>query len=197
MRVLTPSDYKQTLWKNGGGRTDELLVHPHAGSTFLWRISIATIAASGPFSVFPGIDRIIMTLSGPTVHLDFATGRSQELEQFVPFAFSGEDQIFGRLAACAGVATDFNVMTRRADCAATLSCDQLVKECTMQLDPQGHWMFMYVISGTLCMSAGREKELLPAHSLFLEPRDQAVILQATSDCRLAVTKITKNWPPAL
>ena len=38
---------------------------PGAGlHDFGWRVSIATIAAAGPFSVFKGVDRIIMLLVG-------------------------------------------------------------------------------------------------------------------------------------
>ena len=60
-----------TPWKNGGGTTRQVACWPPgAGSDdFDWRVSIATIAASGPFSTFPGIDRTIMLLDGPGVHL--------------------------------------------------------------------------------------------------------------------------------
>ena len=51
-------------WKNGGGVTHELWRTPKAGPEFDLRISIAEVAANGPFSLFPGVDRIITLLSG-------------------------------------------------------------------------------------------------------------------------------------
>ena len=52
-------------WKNGGGVTRELLRLP-AGSGDDWtlRISVADIAADGPFSPFPGITRWFAVLTG-------------------------------------------------------------------------------------------------------------------------------------
>ena len=51
-----------TPWKNGGGTTQEIAGWPAGAGldAFGWRVSIACIAASGPFSVFAGIDRSIM-----------------------------------------------------------------------------------------------------------------------------------------
>ncbi|MBM7325185.1 HutD family protein, partial [Agrobacterium sp. S2] len=46
-------------WKNGGGVTTEIIVHPAKASMadFDWRISMANVAQDGPFSIFPGVDR--------------------------------------------------------------------------------------------------------------------------------------------
>lgn len=43
-------------WKNGGGETAEILAFPAGAGfdDFSWRISTAIVAASGPFSAFPG-----------------------------------------------------------------------------------------------------------------------------------------------
>src|SRR6185369_11614525 len=74
-RLLTPSDYRPMPWKNGGGRTIEIAVHP-VGATldaFQWRVSIADIERDGPFSRFPGIDRTIVLLEGAGMHLRSAS----------------------------------------------------------------------------------------------------------------------------
>lgn len=107
-------------WKNGGGVTREVLCLP-AGSGFErfdWRVSIAHIARSGPFSAFPGIDRVITLLEGGGVHLRSPDGAIDHrlATPLAPFAFAGEAQVHGELlgADC----HDFNVMTRRAACSA-------------------------------------------------------------------------------
>lgn len=109
-----------TPWKNGGGLTREVLCLP-AGSDFAhfdWRVSIAHIAASGPFSAFPGIDRVITLLDGPGAHLHSTDGAiDHRLDTpLQPFAFAGEASIQAELlgAAC----DDLNVMTRRDRCSA-------------------------------------------------------------------------------
>ena len=62
-------------WKNGGGTTQEIACWPPGAglSEFGWRVSIATIAAPGPFSVFADIDRSIMLLEGEGHEVKTAT----------------------------------------------------------------------------------------------------------------------------
>lgn len=102
-------------WKNGGGSTIELARAPQAPGLddFDWRISIATIAADGPFSTFPGIDRTIVLLSGAGVHLRSADGEIDHalVERGKPFSFPGDVPIDAHLRG--GVSRDFNVMLRR------------------------------------------------------------------------------------
>ena len=104
-----------TPWKNGGGTTQEIASWPQGAGLdgFGWRVSIATIATAGPFSVFAGIDRSIMLLEGDGVRLFTHDGRvAHRLDvPHRPFAFSGDDAIDCTLLG--GASNDFNVMTRR------------------------------------------------------------------------------------
>jgi environmental stress-induced protein Ves len=102
-----------TPWKNGGGSTRTIAVSPpDAGfDDFDWRVSIADVASDGPFSRFPGIDRIILLLEGAGMNLQI-DGRSIPLTMpFVPHKFNGDDEVDSRLIN--GASRDFNVMTRR------------------------------------------------------------------------------------
>jgi len=108
-----------TPWKNGGGSTREIVCRPEGAGMagFDWRISIATIAQAGPFSAFPGVDRVIMLLDGGGVQLRSDTGIDYRLDQpLVPFAFSGDVALDCKLLD--GTSTDFNVMTRRGSLRA-------------------------------------------------------------------------------
>ena len=60
-------------WRNGGGSTQELLAWPLASQTaaWHWRISVASIARSGPFSAYPGVQRWFTVLTGDGVRLRF------------------------------------------------------------------------------------------------------------------------------
>lgn len=134
-----------TPWKNGGGVTREIVCQPPGAGldAFDWRVSIATIASDGPFSLFAGIDRVITLLEGGGVHL---SGDEDSIDHRLdtplqPYAFAGEARIHARLLA--GDCDDFNVMTRRATCRASVT---VLHEASTLRAPQGlllavksHW----------------------------------------------------------
>ncbi|MGE4064181.1 MAG: HutD family protein [Rhodospirillaceae bacterium] len=112
MQIVRASSYKRMPWKNGGGETTEILVSP-AGADFAamdWRLSMATVAADGPFSSFPGIDRTLSVLSG-TLRLEIAGASVDLMEMSPPYTFAGEAAVNG--VVLRGPVTDLNVMTRR------------------------------------------------------------------------------------
>lgn len=102
-------------WKNGGGSTRELACWPQGAGMdgFEWRVSVATIAAPGPFSAFPGVDRQIMLLDGDGVHLRSDDGQlDHDLSQrWQPLAFGGDVPV--DCSMLGGPSTDFNLMVRR------------------------------------------------------------------------------------
>jgi environmental stress-induced protein Ves len=111
-------------WKNGGGITREIACLPTGSGMqdFHWRMSIAEIAASGPFSAFAGVDRIITLLEGEGVRLHTADGAvNHALNQpLQPFSFSGEQALDCTLLGD-GACQDFNVMVRRSFGSARVS----------------------------------------------------------------------------
>lgn len=111
-------DVPASPWKNGGGTTRELLSWPPGAPVFDWRVSVATIAASGPFSAFPDVARQIMLLSGDGVALRGAGIDHRLTQPFQPFAFDGGVPVEGTLLG--GTSVDFNVMAYQAAGVATL-----------------------------------------------------------------------------
>jgi environmental stress-induced protein Ves len=124
-------------WKNGGGITQEIASWPQGAGldSFGWRVSIATIAAAGPFSVFAGVDRSITLLEGDGVQLFTHDGRvAHRLDvPHRPFAFSGDDEIDCTLLG--GASNDFNVMTRRGQWRADVQV--LDHASTVEAAPHG------------------------------------------------------------
>lgn len=88
LRHLPASGYVSLPWKNGQGLTEEICLMPEGASrdSFDLRVSRATIAASGLFSAFPGVDRTITVIEGKGLVLKFADGEAH-LAPLVPFAF--------------------------------------------------------------------------------------------------------------
>lgn len=115
IRILSPEDFTETPWRNGGGVTRQLAIHPPEATVadpFMWRISSAKVAGSGPFSPFPGMDRTLLLLEGSGLRIDLEGMPSLHLDQpLVPVSFSGDVPAAGHLegAPC----LDFNVFTRR------------------------------------------------------------------------------------
>ena len=68
LRLIHAQECAPQPWRNGGGQTRELLVWPPGGDWQL-RISRAEIAADGPFSAFPGVQRWFAVLQGAGVEL--------------------------------------------------------------------------------------------------------------------------------
>ena len=121
MRVLWAKDRVATPWKNGGGTTSEVVVFPPESGfdDFGWRVSIARVDRSGPFSVFAGIDRHLAMLEGRVV-LRISGREPVELSpETPPISFPGDARAEADVVD--GPAMDINVMTRREMFRATLT----------------------------------------------------------------------------
>lgn len=114
IRIQRFDEHLKMPWKNGLGITREVISRPASDGSggFDWRISLATVGVSGPFSVFAGIDRTIAVLEGDGMQLTVDGRRKPPLlVGSPPFAFSGDAEV---LADCLGGETlDLNVMSRR------------------------------------------------------------------------------------
>ncbi|MFH8487589.1 HutD family protein [Streptomyces longisporoflavus] len=123
--VLRWSQYRSMPWKNGGGTTREvasgtvqapsLAAPAQSADGFDWRVSIADVAAAGPFSPLPGIDRVITPVEGEGMVLT-VDGTAQLVAPLRPFGFSGDATTHCRLDA--GAVRNMNVMTRRGRASA-------------------------------------------------------------------------------
>ena len=113
MRLLRYRDLPITPWKNGGGVTREIVSARDDGKAgdFLWRVSIATISTSGPFSRFDNVNRTIAVLSGNGIRLSHPAGTTELTTSTPPYAFSGETPIYAD--AIEGETTDLNAMSLR------------------------------------------------------------------------------------
>lgn len=66
--LIKESDQLKMPWKNKQGSTAQILISPKGASLdkldFDYRLSSAPIKAAGPFSKFPGYQRILLPISG-------------------------------------------------------------------------------------------------------------------------------------
>jgi uncharacterized protein len=106
MRIIPPSEFKAMPWKNGGGITHEILKEERDGK-LLWRLSIAEVASDGPFSLFPGLSRILTVIEGEGLELT-APDRVLHALPLHPAAFPGDLAITSKRID--GDVRDFNVI---------------------------------------------------------------------------------------
>lgn len=143
VRLIHVSDYKVMPWKNGGGTTTELIIEPAGASLdagFLWRLSMAEVGVSGPFSRFDGCDRTLLLMAGRGMRLDFEGRESASLEAlFRPVSFSGDWSTSGMLVD--GPCRDFNVITHRAHCHHRLEVRRLDSHPRPMLEAEVRFAF--------------------------------------------------------
>lgn len=126
-RILSASARTPRRWKNGGGVTHEIWVHPPGAgdADFLWRASMATIDAAGRFSDWPGVDRLLVPLTGG-LELSIE-GQSRRLGPGdAAQAFPGEAEVSGR--PLTGPCTVLNIMVRRGRMLADVPHDAHVAD---------------------------------------------------------------------
>ncbi|PKP74370.1 MAG: hypothetical protein CVT84_08715 [Alphaproteobacteria bacterium HGW-Alphaproteobacteria-6] len=106
MRITPPDAFLRQPWRNGGGTTHEIAREEDAAG-LLWRLSVAEVGSAGPFSAFPGLDRILTVIAGAGLILDTPEGRLHAMP-FVPLGFRGDLPVDCRLID--GAVRDFNVI---------------------------------------------------------------------------------------
>ena len=113
MILVDVADAAPMPWKNGGGVTRELLKLPADAGADDWtlRISVADIAADGPFSPFPGISRWFAVLTGAGVRLRWPARAQHVHVGDAPLHFDGADAPDCTLFD--GPTRDLNVMVRQ------------------------------------------------------------------------------------
>ena len=165
-RLLRSSDYRRMPWKNGGGETVEIAVFPEAAglADFDWRVSMATVASDGPFSVFPGIDRTLSILDGQGMTL-FIDGQDPVLltVQSDPLPFAADAPTTATLSN--GPITDLNVMTRRGTLSHTVRRMLLDGETRLTLDAGTTLIFCG--EGTLDVRHGDDGMKLKRHDCLV------------------------------
>lgn len=189
---LTPSHYRVMPWKNGLGTTTELAIEPEGAALddFTWRVSIAELRASGPFSPFPGYDRIIVQLEGAPMTLSHAGGGEHRLALLEPHAFAGEIATSSTLD---GPARDFNVMARRERASASVRTARLGPGASLALSGAPATHLVYVVRGAVTASAdGTPADAQAGEALLWRDSPAPTIAAGASGADLIVACVLRS-----
>ncbi|MBU1378508.1 MAG: HutD family protein [Alphaproteobacteria bacterium] len=194
LTVLRAADRAAVPWKNGGGVTREVAAWPPGSGfdDFAWRVSMAEVREDGPFSSFPGVDRVLAVLEG-AMRLTVEGGGVVDLAPDAPPAvFDGEARAGSKLTA--GPVLDLNVMTRRG--VARARVDLVSARVELPAGP-GHRLVVAlgditVLDGTARHALGRYDAVLITEPLTIQASAQARAYAITLTTRAP----TDPRPPA-
>jgi uncharacterized protein len=162
LQIIRKSSFKAVRWKNGGGTTHEALRVPPAGDPFLFRVSVAHIDSSGPFSDFTGYTRHMVLLQGAGLTLEFGGGERRVLQRIGELVeFDGA--MPARCELLDGPCVDLNFMMHESTQAAARVVF-LDGSLMLQASPS---TLIFGIDGPLSLDADGERARL-------EPWDLAV-----------------------
>lgn len=159
-RLLLPTQYVEMPWKNWKGVTAEI-AKISLGEVVLWRLSLATCATNGPFSCFPGIDRVLTMVEGNGLKLELEQQNTESTicseritlgEVGANHKFSGDVPCMASLVD--GPVRNFNVMaSRTAGISAQVATSRLAKGAKVNEDFGGYpglvRVYLYCFAGTV------------------------------------------------
>jgi hypothetical protein len=179
---LRTADYKRMPWKNGGGMTTEIMAEPGPTSGFDWRLSIAEVTLSGPFSDFSGYDRTIMLIEGAGFMLDFDQAPSKRMDRpFEPFPFAGEWRTDCTLID--GPVRDFNLMAARDRISAN---PDIVRPTPHVSIPASKTLILHALRGNVVV---RSEKLTAGDTLRIDSAEMPVEVTGDSAAVIAAIRI--------
>ncbi len=173
LQIIRKASFTPRPWKNGGGITHEAIRVPSDGDAFIWRVSVAQIDSSGPFSDFAKYNRKMVLLRGAGALLKFADGRQRALRHVGDLAeFDGALATHCKLLD--GPCVDLNLMVAKSQevsvrverltaARGSLQASASLTESTL----------IFAVDETLALQIGS------GEILHLEPWDLAIMSNGT------------------
>jgi len=166
MKIIRRSSFTQTPWKNGGGITHEAIRVPEGAGAFRWRVSVAEIHRSGPFSDFAGYRRFMVLLRGDGVRLS-CDGRERAVLRDPGDATQFDGAAATSCTLLGGSCWDLNLMVSRSMEGARVRVQRL--ERPLPLDPGPGLLLALAIEGAVTANC------LDGRSVALGEWDLAVV----------------------
>jgi uncharacterized protein len=168
LQIIRKSSFTAEPWKNGGGITHQALRVPPTGDPFHWRVSVAHIDASGPFSEFAAYNRKMVLLRGAGVDLRFADGAHKTLRK-VGELVEFDGALATQCELLNGSCVDLNLMVLKSNRVA-VRVERFIESLAVRAT-RGETTLVFPIDRkiTLQLTAGKP--------VTLEPWDLAVMSQ--------------------
>ena len=168
LQIIRKSSFTAAPWKNGGGITHEAMRVPPNGDPFRWRVSVAHIEASGPFSEFAAHNRKMVLLKGGGIDLQFADGVHKTLRRVGDLAeFDGATAAHCELLS--GPCVDLNLMVAKSD-NAVVRVERFIESIAVRAS-RNETTLVFPIDRKIAL------QITAGKTATLEPWDLAVLSQ--------------------
>jgi environmental stress-induced protein Ves len=168
LQVIRKSSFTASPWKNGGGVTHEAIRVPASGDSFRWRVSVAHIDASGPFSHFPDYNRKMVLLQGAGVELRFAGGVQKTLRD-VGDLMEFDGALSTHCELLKGPCVDLNLIVSKSDSVA-VRVERFIESLPVGA-ARDETTLVFAVDRRVCLAINAGK------TVTLEPWDLAVLSQ--------------------
>ena len=173
-----------------GGTTTEITVSPDGSGLddFDWRVSMARVASSGPFSGFAGVDRTLAVLEGEGIVLDIAGQSPATLTRAsAPLSFPADVPTQATLIA--GPITDLNIMTRRGRMAHTV--ERLMISTPTWVRPATDKTLVLSLDCDVTVAGAAPVRIGPLDALLLGPGVGKLRLEPAGETTIFVIRIER------
>lgn len=184
MRIIRQSSFTAVPWKNGGGVTREAIRVPPNGDSFDWRVSLARIDTSGPFSDFAAYHRFMVLLKGAGVVLNFSGGpppRVRELRNV-----GDMEEFDGGLATLCelvnGPCVDLNLMVSKNLRGVRTRVESLREARSFTVGSHESMLVFPIDAGIELASDGSTEQLAPWDLAVLSGRQEREVKIVATGC---------------
>lgn len=181
MRLVRVAQRPDRAWRNGGGRTRVVAQGPPDADEddFGWRLSVAQVDRSGPFSAYPGVHRQLIVAGDEPLALVVGDER-HDLRPGAVVAFDGGAKVSCEVTG--GPVTAINVMTRPG-----VTAQVTIEEAAPDLVVTATEGSVLVVALTRHTALGRRGvTMAPQDTLWLETGEQ----ESVSGGRVVVVRLT-------
>lgn len=164
MQKIAFNDLQEQPWKNGLGTTREVMIHPpHASmDDFIWRLSMASVEHTGPFSHFPHRQRSLALVTGQSIELSIDGALHTLTPTGQPITFSGDSNTI--MTHCTMPALDCGIITD-----TRLAAHSMVRMDFTDQEYQRSSLTTCIIALAACSINGQVLE--PLDTLFFSDHD--------------------------
>lgn len=202
VRHLPSKFYTSMPWRNGAGVTREIAREPAQGEDFAWRLSLASLQGSGPFSSYAGYERCVALVEGRGFRLHVAGTGTQTLAARGAHAlFAGAAQVSCELLD--GPCTDLSLIVHAPGTIdrvtrLAVSAEQRVAEAA------GKLLALFVLRGSIrcaplgpmipAAANGQTFELKAHDTLLIPGRGQSWSITRAADDSAELLVMTFTAP---
>jgi environmental stress-induced protein Ves len=166
---LRRAQYRSMPWRNGTGVTLEIAREPGVGNDFEWRLSLATVASSGPFSNYAGYARSVTLIAGEGFQLGIGDQEPVILDRLAATAlFPGNAPTHCTLVT--GPSSVLSQMVREPGAIISVSRIQGVAPVTVPLEAEALKAIFCLRDGTRLAAPAQAELELALHDTVLLAR---------------------------